>query len=162
MLTSCAGPRAKTFLRHACVRCGREFPHGFTPRCPACSGLVEVTYDLAAVNLYDSDVASERYFDLLPVREPEHLVWLGEGGTPCVHARELGGAIGLRRLYLKVESRNPTGTTKDRMAAVVLSLFAELGVREFVSTSTGNSSSSLAFGLLRHTGATMHLYVGGD
>jgi threonine synthase len=147
-------------IRHYCVDCGAEFPHGFTPRCPRCGGMVEVEYDLAQARIRDSGVPLERYFDLLPVRDPENLLPVGEGNTPCVHARNLGQALGLRNVHLKVEGRNPTGTTKDRMAVVVLSMFRELGIREFVTSSTGNSSNALAHAIQRHPGFTMHLYMG--
>jgi threonine synthase len=145
---------------HQCQDCGRRFDHGFTPRCPSCTGLVEVLYDLDTVRVLDSNITSQRFADLLPVRDPSNLLFLGEGNTPCVHAARLGEAIGLERLYVKVESTNPTGTTKDRMAAVVLSLFKELGVTDFVSSSTGNSSSALARGIQMNPFCRMHLFVG--
>jgi threonine synthase len=154
--------RPKRELTHRCVRCGAAYGHGYTPKCLCCAGLVDVVYDLDAATLYDSDVPLERYFDLLPILDPANLAPLGEGNTPCVHAATLGAMFGLDCVYLKVESANPTGTTKDRMASTVLSLFGELGIREFVSCSTGNSASSLAYGILRHPRFTMHLYVGGE
>lgn len=154
-------PNTKTIIHHQCQRCGQEYPHGYIPRCRSCGGLIEVLYDLDSVKLYDSDIALERFADLMPFRDPTQILHLGEGGTPCVHAAILGEAIGLDRLYLKVENRNPTGTTKDRMAAAVLSLFHELGITEFISSSTGNSSTSLAYGISRYPGFKMHLYVGG-
>jgi threonine synthase len=147
-------------LRHQCQRCGREFAHGFTPRCTACGGMVEIHYDLTTTRLHDADNSTERFFDLLPLHDPEQLLDLGQGGTPCVHAERLGADLGLERLFLKVESHNPTGTTKDRMAAVVLSMFWQLGIDEFVTCSTGNSSSSLAYGVGLHPYFRMHLYVG--
>ena len=152
---------AKRTLIHECQRCGRRFDHGFTPRCLSCQGLVEVIYDLESVQLYDSFITSQRFADLLPICDRANLLFLGEGNTPCVHAGRLGESLGLDRLYLKVESANPSGTTKDRMAAIVLSLFKELGVREFISSSTGNSSSALARGIELYPRFVMHLYVGG-
>lgn len=150
----------KKVLVHQCRRCGRRYPHGYTPRCIACGDLVEVQYDLGAARLYDSPVVMERYFDLLPIRQPDSLLPLGEGNTPCVHAAVLGASLGLERVYLKLESQNPTGTTKDRMAAVVLSLFNELGIAEFVNSSTGNTANSLAYGIRRYPRFKMHLFIG--
>lgn len=160
MSTSRIMPSVKRALIHRCQGCGRSFPHGYTPRCPACGGLVDVLYDLGSTRLYDSDVSLERFFDLLPIRDPAHLLPLGNGRTPCVRAGALGESIGLDHLYLKVESKNPTGTTKDRMAAVVLSMFHELALSEFVSSSTGNSSSALSYAIARHPRFRMHLFVG--
>jgi threonine synthase len=147
-------------IRHYCVDCGAEFPHGFTPRCPRCRGMVEVEYDLAHATIRESDRPLERYFDLLPILDREHLLSVGEGNTCCRHAGRLGEALGLDRVYLKIESTNPTGTTKDRMAATVLSMFHELGLREFVTCSTGNSSNALAHAIRRHPHFRMHLFMG--
>jgi threonine synthase len=122
--------------------------------------MVEVEYDLSRARIRECERPLERYFDLLPVRDPGNLLSVGEGNTPCVRARNLAEALGLRHVYLKVESRNPTGTTKDRMAATVLSMFAELGIREFVTSSTGNSSNALAHAIKRHPRFKMHLYMG--
>ena len=154
--------QTKRALAHVCQRCKRRFEHGFTPRCPSCTGLVEVEDDLDAVRIYEANTVSAPFVDLLPLRSPGNFVFLGEGGTPCVHAGRLGESIGLERLYVKIESRNPTGTTKDRMAAVLLSPFRELGLYEFTSSSTGNSSSALARGIQLNPGYMMHLYIGGD
>lgn len=147
-------------VRHQCIRCGTVYPHGFTPRCKVCTGLVEVHHDLATARIRDEEDPLLRYFDLLPIRDPANLLSLGEGNTPCVHAESLGAHFGLDRVYLKIEATNPTGTTKDRMAAVVLSLLHELGLREFSTSSTGNSSNALAAGIARHPYFKMHLFMG--
>ena len=54
------------------------------------------------------------YREFLPVTDETPLFSLGEGFTPLVHARWLGDALGLKRLYLKCEGQNPTGSFKDR------------------------------------------------
>ena len=56
---------ARRTLKQECRRCGRGFEHGFTPRCPTCTGPVEVVYDLSAVKLRDAPVTSQRFADLL-------------------------------------------------------------------------------------------------
>ena len=147
--------------RAVCQSCGREFASGFHPICD-CGGMVDVEYPLHEVRLRESRNPLERFFDLLPVRHEENLRWLGEGNTPTVHARALGKLLGLDKLYLKDETQNPTRTTKDRMASVVLSLFQETGVREFACSSTGNSSTALAFGVEQLEGFTLHVFVGRD
>jgi threonine synthase len=121
---------------------------------------VEILYDLSSAKLRDDPDPYVRFFDLLPIEDPDHLLPLGDGRTPCVHAERLGASMGLDNVFLKVESVNPTGTTKDRMAAVVLSLFHELGIQEFVSSSTGNSSNALARGIEKHPYFLMHLFMG--
>jgi threonine synthase len=146
--------------RQRCDQCGRSFGREFRTRCPDCSGLVEMHYDLGVSRLRDSADPYERFFDLLPILDPGNVLRIGDGSTPCVHAERLGASMGLEHVFLKVESVNPTGTTKDRMAAVVLSLFGELGVREFVTSSTGNSSNALAHALDALPDIRMHLFIG--
>jgi len=150
---------ARTIV-HECQQCGQRFDHGYTSRCPSCTGLVEVLYDLPSARIRESGHTSQRFADLLPIRNHANLLYLGEGGTPCVRAARLGDELGLENLYVKVESKNPSGTTKDRLAAVVLSVFKELGITEFISSSTGNSSSSLARGIEMYPYFKMHVFVG--
>ena len=138
--------RSKT-IRLRCGRCGRDYPMQFRPRCEDCNGLLDPVYDLDTATIVPAERPAERYFDLLPFEHLDSAIDLGEGNTPCRQAHALGECVGLRRLYLKNETVNPTRTTKDRMASCVLSFFQELGVREFVATSTGNSSTALAYGV---------------
>src|SRR5436309_2676872 len=67
-----------------------------------------------------------RYAELLPV-DPERRVALGEGGTPLTELRRLASRYGLARLYAKDETRNPTWSFKDRLAAVAVSKAVEAG-----------------------------------
>jgi threonine synthase len=124
--------------------------------------MVDMDYDLSQARIRDDPNPLLRFFDLLPLRRESNVRWLGEGNTPLVHARALGRMLGLEKLYLKDETRNPTRTTKDRMASVVLSYFQELGVSEFACSSTGNSSTSFAFGVERFEGFRLHVFVGRD
>lgn len=80
---------------------------------------------------------------IAPVPE-EFRVTLGEGRTPLVRSRRIGPAVGLRRLYFKLESSNPTGSYKDRFAAVAVSHALATGVREVIATSSGNAGAALA------------------
>jgi threonine synthase len=86
----------------------------------------------------------ERYGRFLPVTDATPPLTLGEGSTPLVHARRLGSALGLRRLYLKVEGQNPTGSFKDRGMVLAVAKAAEAGARAIVCASTGNTSASAA------------------
>lgn len=145
-------------LIHRCTACARLFPHVFTPFCE-CGGMVDVEYDLKQVVLRDSSNPLERFFDLLPLENPESLLPRPMQYTPCVHAAELGAALGMSRLYLKNETVLPTRTTKDRMAMVSLAFLSESGVRSFCTSSTGNSSSSYAQEIIRHPGMKMYLFT---
>jgi threonine synthase len=84
-----------------------------------------------------------RYHALLPA-SLAHAIWLGEGETPLVHAGALGALVGLDNLYLKNETRNPTGSYKDRMAAVVIARAREIGAKVVTIASSGNAGAALA------------------
>ena len=157
-----ASDNALERIQHSCVKCGKKFAHAAIFFCDQCDGFVDVDYDLSRVDIREHENPLMRYFDLLPIANPQNLLWVDCGNTPCVHAAELGKALGIRRLYLKDETLNPTWTTKDRMASVVLSFFNEIGVREFVTSSTGNSSTSLAAGVIKYPFFTLHLFVAAD
>jgi len=86
----------------------------------------------------------ERYRDLLARPGEAFPVSLGEGGTPLVHARRLGAALGLDALYLKVEGTNPTGSFKDRGMVLAVNRAVADGARAVVCASTGNTSASAA------------------
>ena len=81
--------------------------------------------------------------DIAPV-PAEHRITLGEGNTPIVHSRRIGPALGLSRLYFKLESTNPTGSYKDRFAAAAVSDMKARGKTRCVATSSGNTGAALA------------------
>jgi threonine synthase len=146
----------------ACVRCGRTFPWSFTVQCPACGGLVDIDYDLRRARIGAEGPPLDRYFDLLPLTSREHVIDGGEGNTPCRHAAALGRALGLRRLYVKIEGANPTRTTKDRQGTQAVATFRDLGIRDFVTSSTGNSCTALARIVSRFPDMTMSVFVGDE
>lgn len=83
-----------------------------------------------------------RYAPLLPVARPENAVSLNEGWTPLLQAPRLARALGMKRLAVKDEGRNPSGTFKDRGAAVAVSRYVELGVKTVAHNSSGNAGGS--------------------
>lgn len=85
-----------------------------------------------------------RWREVLPVRDASCIASLGEGGTPLLPARRLGAALGLRDLWLKAESLNPTGSFKARGMAVAVSRAVELGARRLLAPSAGNAAGALA------------------
>jgi len=101
-----------------CRACGHETPVEATNICERCFGPLEVRYDYEEVarRISRESIASGpssiwRYRDLLPVDlEETEPITLGEGFTPLIHARNLGAELGLRNLYLKNDTQNPTGS----------------------------------------------------
>ena len=79
-----------------------------------------------------------RYRRLLPVDE-EHLVTLGAGMTPLVRGRLAG-----REVYFKLDSLLPTGSFKDRGAAVSVALLRSIGVDRIVVDSSGNAAAAMS------------------
>lgn len=102
-----------------------------------------------------------RYGPLLPVRDSANRVSLGEGWTPLLPTPRLGGRIGARRLLIKDESANPTGTFKARGMALAVSMAKELGVERLAAPSAGNAAGALAAYAAR-AGLEAHLFMPRD
>lgn len=149
---------ASAIFRHRCLDCGAEHPSGFHPFCDACGGMVDVEYDLDSARLADSPDPYIRFADLLPLTTTRDRLPKAEY-TPLVHALRLGREIGLSSLYLKDETVLPTGTTKDRMAAVSVAYLHERGVRDFCASSTGNSSTAFAHAIRAFPDMRLHLFT---
>lgn len=143
----------------ACVSCGKAFATGFHPFCDTCGAMVDVDYDLDRVQLAESRNPYRRFRDLLPVEDADQMP-ADATYTPCLHAEKLGAALGLAHLYVKNETVLPTGTTKDRMAAVALPFLRERGVRTFSTSSTGNSSTAYAREIARYPELRLVLFTG--
>jgi threonine synthase len=108
-------------------------------------------YDLerAAATVTPADIASRapdlwRYHELLPVRDPAHVVTLGEGMTPLLDLPRHGARLGVPTLRMKDEGLVPTGAFKARGAAVGVSRAAELGVRGVAMPTNGNAGAAWA------------------
>jgi threonine synthase len=80
----------------------------------------------------------------LPIPDPAHRVTLGEGGTPLLDCPRLAGELGVRRLVLKFDGTNPTGTVKDRSSATAVGAALRFGYRATSVVSSGNAGSSIA------------------
>ncbi|MDX1657910.1 MAG: threonine synthase [Nitriliruptorales bacterium] len=111
--------------------------------------LARYDLDQAAATLTKDSLAQRprglwRWRELLPVRDHDHVVSLGEGDTPLLSPRRLSGALDLRRLRLKAEGANPTGSFKARGMATAVSRNRELGAQRFLAPSAGNAAGALA------------------
>lgn len=85
-----------------------------------------------------------KYNHWLPSIDESSRVTLGEGQTPLIKSRSLGQLLGLENLYFKLENVNPTGSYKDRFAAVAVSDLIASGVKNCFATSSGNTGAALA------------------
>jgi threonine synthase len=71
-------------------------------------------------------------------------VTLGEGNTPLVESVRIGPLMGMRKLYFKIETVNPTGSYKDRFIAAEVGRLVRAGATSCVATSSGNTGAALA------------------
>lgn len=138
-------PLAKTVMAE-CLDCGNIT--AFYPNlsaCPECQGQwLQARYDYNHIALnYPFTFKSRnfdlwRYHELLPVSNIDPMLVMGEGGTPLLHAHNLGMMLGLSNVFIKDERRGPTHSFKDRQAAVNIAALKEAGITEMVLASTGN------------------------
>ena len=125
-----------------CDDCHQVAPaRPYSPRCPHCDGALAITYRDTATDRYRHAPRSMwGYGDVLPVDDPAHAVTLDEGGTPLIPARGEWGC----HLWIKDETRNPTGSHKDRALSVAIPRGRELGFDACVILSAGSTGLSTA------------------
>ncbi|MEU3613638.1 pyridoxal-phosphate dependent enzyme [Streptomyces sp. NPDC006872] len=161
-MTNVDGVETSRKYRLECVRCDWRGPSSLLFRCPVCAGAIETRTDLGSAEIGKGDQPEEAYADLLPIESMDHLVQGISRVTPCRPAPELGRVVGVPRLWVKDESQQPTGSTKDRLAAVVLAVLRQYGVKEFVTSSTGNTAVALARAVRRDGAIQAHFFCGRD
>ena len=133
-----------------CLDCGHTAPYFPTSvACPRCkSQWREAEYDYDTISkslplqLPGRIFDLWRYRELLPVRNPNPVIMLGEGGTPLIQAANLGMMLGCPNIFIKDERQGPTASFKDRQAAVTIAALKEAGITEMVAASTGNVAIS--------------------
>ncbi len=135
----------------ACRNCGAAY--GLLPihACAECFGPLEVAYDPAALAAVTREQIQSgpqtlwRYAPFLPVgADPATRVDLGAGLTPLIRADRLAAELGMRRLWVKDDSANPTHSFKDRVVSVALTAAAQFGFDRVACASTGNLANAVA------------------
>jgi threonine synthase len=135
-----------------CTLCGAHYDadtlHGVSP---CCSRPLYPQYDLQAIKAHFTPAALSgreptlwRYAEVLPVREKQNRITLGEGFTPLIAAQRLARELRVSKLWIKDEGQNPTGSFKARGLVMAISRALELGVREVAIPSAGNAGSATA------------------
>ncbi len=139
-------PSLATGLR--CIECGAAHTLGYRLACERCAGLLELTYDAEALARHGPALLAGtglwRYAPVLPIADPALRVTLGEGGSPLLDCPTLARRLGVRRLLVKFEGSNPTGTVKDRSSATAVAAALQFGFRATSVVSSGNAGSSIA------------------
>ena len=160
----------KSYLTHLeCTVTGRSFsaaePQTLSP---ASQKVLFPRYDLeAAGRAMDRNAIARRppgiwrYFEVMPVLDESNVVTLGEGGTPMLRAPRLEAHTGARRLMIKDEGQNPTGTFKARGLSSAVSKAKELGLNKLTVPSAGNAAGALAAYCAR-AGMECHVFMPSD
>jgi threonine synthase len=132
--------RTDAFAGLRCTDCG-ERTDALDGLCPACGGTLDAAYDLGAVDA--AEVAAGFVDGLLPLSDPPSA---GEGGTPLVPAEGMAEEVGVERLFLKDEGRNPTGSFVDRglSLAVGAAAASDDDVEPLALAAAGDAAQSLA------------------
>ena len=131
----CGAPRLDPRRRQSLCRCGAP---------------LLVRYDLDRARAWSRSTLPGReptmwrYRELLPLFDSDQPVTLGEGFTPLVHARSLGAALGLDRLYVKDESLNPTNSFKARGLSAAVTRAKHLGASTVALPTAGNAGNAAA------------------
>jgi threonine synthase len=132
----------------ACRACGHRMALAAEFACPQCFGPLEVAYDFPHVTRESIERGPRsiwRYKDLLPVPSTvsDHPN-TDPGCTRLLRADRLGAALGIKNLWVKDDTGNPTHSFKDRVVAVALAAARELGFTTLACPSTGNLANATA------------------
>lgn len=135
-----------------CVPCDITLPPDLTTlTCPGCRRPMSIEY-----MTHDYEAAAD---PPMPVAKRFlNAVTLGEGSTPLAVLPSVASALGLTSLIAKLEYLNPTGSFKDRGAAVMIAAALQDGVREVVEDSSGNAGSSVSAYAAR-AGMLAHIFA---
>lgn len=116
-------------------------------RCPECGGVLDCRFDLKDKTYYSSVIKNAQTFwdykPLLPLKG-ENYITIGEGSTALVDAERLATKLSVRKVLVKNEGQNPTGTFKDRCLSVGYSKAKEMKAPATVIGSAGNAGAAAA------------------
>ncbi|OJX47633.1 pyridoxal-phosphate dependent enzyme [Devosia sp. 66-22] len=145
---------------------GERLPLGPTFISPAGNQL-SVTFDLAAAaqgfgaNWKRPGTMWERFGSVLTPFDQSQVVSMGEGNTPLVRSARIAERLGLRNLFFKLESSNPTGSFKDRQMTAAMSMGRLWGRTRYATISSGNVGNALSAYCSRH-GYEAYVWVADD
>jgi threonine synthase len=128
-----------------CTGCGSEYErYPIQAVCSKCGSLLQYAYSYERIGKSFEGDGFWRYVSLLPPVRKENIITLGEGGTPLRRAKNLSKKLGVKNLFLKDETMNPTNSFRDRAAALMISNALDLGYKKVICASNGNLGASIA------------------
>lgn len=144
--------KQKKFYTLKCVKCHKKWDEKqTTSSCLSCGSPLDVEYDYdyikSRLNYYalkNAPISAAKYLSLYPICDLSKLISLDEGGTPLRKSKKIAKKLGLKKLYFKDETSNPTGGFKDRGTLVEMTKAMELGAKAVITASTGNMAASTA------------------
>ena len=136
-----------------CPKCNTKIPEEkfITNNCD-CGFRLRITFDYEKLKekvtkekIQKRPFSHWRYREFFPIRNSINIVDLGGGGTPLLRSRRLGKEkFGLKNLFFKVETGNPSGSFKDRPISIGVSKGVELNAEVLTAASSGNAAAALA------------------
>ncbi len=153
----------------ACTLCGKPHDAAIPQNVSdCCAKPLFAHYDLAAAArtltkhaLHAREKSLWRYREVLPVKSETDIVTLGEGWTPLLPAPRLGAKHGLKKLFIKDEAQNPTGSFKARGMTTAVSMAKQFGLKKLAVPSAGNAAGALAAYAAR-AGMEAHIFMPRD
>ncbi len=160
---------SETIKHLECSKCSEIYSHTVPQNvCNACGKPLLTRYDLEQLSeTWTRDTLASRpsslwrYNELLPISTSVDIVSLGETMTPLVHTQRLGARFGLTEVWVKDESRLPTGSFKARGLAMAVSKAKSLGLSALAIPSAGNAATALAV-YAAAAGMTAHIFMPQD
>jgi len=138
-------------IEYRCAKCAKSYDDSNVPANDGCGGRIDIKFDLEALKeIFTQDSMRERkgglwkYFELMPLRKRDSIVTLGEGNTPLIKSKRLASEMGLKNLFLKIETGNPSGSFKDRPICVGVSRAFEDRAETVSAASSGNAAAAMS------------------
>lgn len=133
-----------------CHQCKERYPIGKQNKCKNCGGILTAEYsDRYLKRAWKQLNKKEKhgmwdYKETFPPVSDEDIVTFREGGTQLLPSISIGEKLGLSQLYFKDETKNPTGSFKDRSASICVSMAKALSCPGIVASSSGNGGAAAA------------------
>ena len=134
--TTCGAEYARDEVRYLCPICSRDYKPGIP-----LPGVLEALFDYESIAV---EWRKEPDIMLFSALDAHWYPPLPVGKTPLFEVERLGRELGMKRLWIKNDALNPSGSLKDRASQLMVAEARRLGIDEIVCASTGNAASSLA------------------